>query len=139
MIDRDHTGGRRPRRRNLKSQIQRDAKLVFLNLDEFAVLEEIKYWANGNGKPPINLHIAIVVNEDANMNSVWNKNKNVQRIGRDQTLFQLEKVFFCAREDFDPPPKKGRKIQIGNDRIYEVLGVDVQGGLLKVELRELEE
>lgn len=137
------TGGpgriRRPRRRNLKSQIQRDAKEVFLNLDEFAIKEHIRYWRNGSNKPPEELHIAVVVNEDANMNGVWNKNKNQQRIGRDQTLFQLEIVFFCAREDFNPPPKKGRKIQIGNDHIYEVLGVDVQGGLLKVELRELEE
>ena len=138
-MDREHTGYRRPRRRNLKSQIQRDAKLVFLNLDEFAVLEEIKYWANGNGKPPVQLRIRIAVNRDDNMNAVWNKHKDIQRIGHDQTLFQMEYVFFCAREDFSPPPKKGRKIQIGNDHIYEVLGVDVQGGLLKVELRELEE
>lgn len=130
---------RRPRRRNLKSQIQRDAKQVFMNTDDFAVLEHLRYWKNGREKPPVDLRIPIVVDEDANMNSVWNKNKNQQRIGRDQTLFQLEKIFFCAREDFDPPPKKGRRIQIGDDHIYEVLGVEIEGGLMRVELRELEE
>lgn len=126
------------RRRNLKSQIQQDATNVFLNLSDFATLEHIQYFKYGNSKPPLDMRIPIVVTEDANMNSVWNKNKNVQRIGRDQELFQLEKIFFCARVHFDPPPKKGRNIKIG-DRIYEVLGVDVQGGLLRVEVRELEE
>ena len=126
---------------NLQSQIQRDAKEVFLNLDEFAVLEHIRYFHNGANKPPLDLRIPIVVNEDANMNSVWNKNKNQQRIGADQTLFQMTVVFFCAREDFDPPPKKGRRLKIGerNGHAYEVLGADIQGGLLKIELRELDE
>ena len=125
-------------RRNLKSQIRRDAKRVFLNPDELGEMEHILYFRNGGGKPPIDLFIPVVVTEDENMNSVWNKNKNQQRVGSDQTIFQLEKILFCAWEDFSPPPKKGRRIQVG-DRVYEVLGVGKEGGLLKIELRELEE
>lgn len=125
-------------RRSLKSQIQKDAKRVFLNLNDFAVMENIRYYRNGNSKPPLDLHIPIVVDEDANMNSVWNKNKNQQRIGRDQTIFQMEKILFCALEDFSPPPKKGHRMEVG-DHAYEVLGVDREGGMLKIELRELEE
>ena len=129
---------RRPRRRNLKSQIQRDAKRVYMNLDEFATLEHIRYWKNRNG-PPVDMRIAIVTDEDGNMNAVWNTLKDQQRVSHDQTLFQMEKVFFCAREDFDPIPKKNRRIQIGDGAICQVLGVEVEGGLLRVEVRELEE
>lgn len=125
-------------RRSLKSQIRRDAKRVFLNLNEFAVLENIRYYRNGTSNPPLELRIPIVVDEDANMNSVWNKNKNQQRIGKDQIIFQMEKILFCALEDFSPPPKKGRRMEIG-DHGYEVLGVAQEGGMLKIELRELEE
>lgn len=128
----------RPRRRNLKSQIQRDAKTVFLNLDEFATLERIRYWRNGTQKPPADMRIPIVTDADGNMNAVWNRIKDQHRSGHDQTLFQTEFIFFCAREDFDPPPKKDRKIQVG-DHTYQVLGAEVEGGLLRVELRELDE
>lgn len=125
-------------RRSLKSQIRQDAKRVFLNLNDFAVLESVRYYRNGSGKPPLDLRIPIVVDEDANMNSVWNKNKNQQRIGKDQTIFQMEKILFCALEDFSPPPKKGRRMEVG-DHAYEVLGVAQEGGMLKIELRELGE
>lgn len=129
----------RPRRRNLKSQIQRDAKRVFLNLDEFATLEHIRYWKNGNSKPPVDMRIPVVTDEDGNMNAVWNTLKDQQRVSHDQTLFQLEKIFFCAREDFDPIPKKNRNIQIAEGTVCQILGVEVEGGLLRIELRELEE
>lgn len=129
---------RRPGRRNLKSQIQRDAKTVFLNLNEFATLERIRYWRNGPSKPPADMRIPIVTDTDGNMNAVWNRIKDQHRSGHDQTLFQMEFIFFCAREDFDPPPKKDRKIQVG-DHTYQVLGAEVEGGLLRVELRELDE
>lgn len=125
-------------RKSLKAQIQRDAKRVFLNLNDFAVLEQVRYYRNGPERPPVDMRIAVVVDVDANMNSVWNKNKNQQRIGRDQIIFQMEKVMFCALEDFNPPPKKGRRIEVGN-HAYEVLGTRQEGGMLKVELRELDE
>ena len=128
----------RPRRRNLKSQIQQDARRVFLNLDEFATLERIRYWRNGSNKPPVDMRIRIVTDTDGNMNAVWNGIKDQHRSGHDQALFQTEFIFFCAREDFDPPPKKNRSIQVG-DHMYQVLGVEVEGGLLRVELRELDE
>ena len=128
----------RPRRRNLKSQIQQDARRVFLNLDEFATLERIRYWRNGSNKPPVDMRIRIVTDTDGNMNAVWNRIKDQHRSGHDQALFQTEFIFFCAREDFDPPPKKNRSIQVG-DHMYQVLGVEVEGGLLRVELRELDE
>jgi hypothetical protein len=125
-------------RRSLKAQIGADAKRVFLSMEGFAVKEEIHYWRNGKDSPYETRVIPVVVDEDANMNAVWNKNKNQQRIGHDQSLFQVEKIFFCARSDFDPPPKKGRRIEV-TGLIYEVLGVTTEGGLLKVEMRRLEE
>lgn len=125
-------------RRSLKSQIRMDAKRVFLDLDDFATLEHILYWRHGRSKEPEDRRIPVVINRDTNMNSVWNKNKNQQRIGSDQTLFQMELILFCALEDFNPPPKKGNMIQVGDHR-YDVLSVTTEGGILKVELRELEE
>ena len=111
---------------------------MFLNLDEFATLERIRYWRNGSNKPPVDMRIRIVTDTDGNMNAVWNGIKDQHRSGHDQALFQTEFIFFCAREDFDPPPKKNRSIQVG-DHMYQVLGVEVEGGLLRVELRELDE
>lgn len=125
-------------RRGLKSQIQRDIKRVYLNLNDFAVLETIRYYRNGRGQPPLELRIPIVVNADENMNSVWNKNKAQQRIGSDQTIYQMEKVLFCALEDFNPPPKKGRRMELCG-HAYETLSVSQEFGMLKIELRELEE
>lgn len=125
-------------RRSLKSQIRRDARRVFLNLEEFGTLERVLYWRHGEGKEPEDRRIPVVIDKDSNMNSVWNKNKNQQRIGHDQTLYQMEFILFCALEDFNPPPRKGRNIQVG-DHEYNVLGVTIEGGLLKIELRELEE
>ena len=126
--------------RSLKSQIQADAKRVFLDLEGFAVMTEITYWRHGTGKPPEIKRLKIVVDEDEYMNSVWNKNKNQQRIGNDQVAYQMEKVLFVAREDFSPPPKKGRRLQLDGDAaIWEVLSVGTEGGLLKIEMRELEE
>ena len=122
----------------MKSQIQRDARRVFLNLDEFAILERIRYWRNGPSKPLVDMRIPIVTDTDGNMNAVWNRIKDQHRNSHDQTLFQTEFIFFCAREDFDPPPKKNREIKVG-DHMYQVLGVEVEGGLLRVELRELDE
>lgn len=130
---------RRPRRRSLKSQIREDAKKVFLSVDDFAKIAHIRYWRYGRGKPPEDLRVPIVINNEGNMDNVWNQVKNIQRVGRDQILYQVEIVLFCAREDFDPPPKKGRTLQMEDDTIWEVLGVDIQGGILKVELRQLEE
>lgn len=124
--------------RSLKAQIQKDAKRVFLDLEGFAVVENIKYWRNGLKEPPEERRVPVVIDEDANMNSVWNKNKNQQRIGHDQELYQMELTFYVALEDFQPPPRKGRRIKIG-DRTYDVLGVRTEGGLLKVEVRRLEE
>lgn len=126
--------------KSLKTQMQRDVKRVFLNLSDFAVLERIRYYrnGNGNGKPPLDLRIPIVVDEDANNNNVWNRSRTYTRVGNDQTLHQISKTIFCALEDFNPPPKKGRRMEVG-DHAYEVVGVAQDGGMLKIELRELEE
>ena len=125
-------------RRNLKSQIRMDAKRVFLNLNEFAQLTHITYYRHGNSKPPEDREIPIVVNEDGNNNKVWNRTTTHTKMGNDTVLFQMTQVFFCALEDFTPPPKRGRKIEI-EGRSCEVVGVTVEGAMLKVEVRELEE
>lgn len=111
---------------------------MFLDLEGFAVIGEIRYWRNGSAAPPEEKKLKIVVDQDENMNSVWNKNKNQQRIGHDQVIFQMEKAFYVSREDFSPPPKKGRRLEL-DGVLYEVLGVETAGGMLHVELRELEE
>ena len=127
------------KRRNLKSQIQRDAKRVFMNLDDFATLEHIRYYRNGNG-PPVDMRIAAVVDEDETESPAWDKRRGASRgvMGNDQTLFRRNAVMFCAREDFDPPPKDGRKIQVGTVS-YKITGVGMEGGLLRIGLQELDE
>ena len=127
------------KRRNLKSQIQRDAKRVFMNLDDFATLERVRYYCNGD-KPPTDMRIAVVVDEDETESPAWDKRRSAFSgvMGNDQTVFRRNAVMFCAREDFDPPPKNGRKIQVG-DRFYQVTGVGMEGGLLRVGLQELDE
>lgn len=124
--------------RSLKSQISRDARSVFLNLKNYAVLKTLRYYRNGSSKPPEERKIPIVVDEDANNNNVWNRNKTHTRMGNDQTLYQMGITFFCALEDFNPPPKKGRRMEL-DGTIYEVVGHRNDYGILKVELRELEE
>lgn len=111
---------------------------MFLGLEGFGELKRVLYWRHGRSKPPEDRHIAVSLQRDENMNSVWNKNKNQQRIGSDQTLYQMELYLFCALEDFSPPPRKGSHLQV-DDHIYEVLGHTLEGGIVKVELRELEE
>lgn len=127
-------------KRDLKSQIRRDAKRVFLNPADFAVLETLKYWRRGDGKPPEERRINIVVDEDANISMYKGVNKSVdaEHIKHDQRLYRMEKILFCALEDFNPPPRKGRRLQVG-DHSYSVLGVMVEGGIVKITMRELEE
>ena len=114
--------------RSLKSQIQKDAKRVFLNLSEFAVMKRIAYWPDGMSKPPVIMQIPVSIDEDANMNSVWNKLKSQQRIGNEQELYQIDVVLLAAFEDFKPMPKKGRRLQIDN-AVYDVLSVSLIEGI----------
>ena len=127
------------KRRNLKSQIQRDAKRVFMNLDDFATLEHIRYYRN-RGEPPVDMRIAAVVDDDETESPAWDKRRGASRgvMGNDQTLFRRNAVMFCAREDFDPPPKNNRKIQVGAVS-YKITGVGMEGGLLRIGLQELDE
>lgn len=127
------------RRRSLKSQIQGDAKRVFMNLDEFAVLEHIRYYPSDN-KPPVDMRIPVVVNEDESGTQAWYKSRSVSYagVGNDQTLYRVNKVLYCAWEDFNPQPRNRRKIQVGN-YTYTVYGVEVQGGLLKIGLLAMDE
>lgn len=124
--------------KSLKTQIGRDARRVFLNLKDFAVLKTLLYYRNGNSKPPEERRIPIVVDEDSNNNNVWNRNKTHTRMGNDQILYKMGICFFCALEDFNPPPKKGRRMEL-DGTTYEVIGHTNDYGILKVELRELEE
>lgn len=127
-------------RRDLKSQIRRDARRVFLNPADFGVLETLKYWRKGDAKPPEERRICVVVDEDANISMYKGVNKSVdsENIKHDQLLYRMEKILFCALEDFNPPPRKGRRLQVG-DHTYIVMGVMVEGGMVKVTMRELEE
>ena len=127
-------------RRDLKSQIRRDARRVFLDLDDFAVLETLKYWRRGDSKPPEERRIRVVVDEDANISMYKSVNRSLdaESIKHDQLLYRMEKILFCALEDFNPPPRKDRRMQVG-DHTYTVLGAMVEGGIVKITMRELEE
>lgn len=124
--------------RDFKHQLVKDTRRVFLNLGEFGELKRILYWRGGRGNPPEDRRIPACLCRDENMNSVWNKMKNQQRTGNDQVLYQMERFLFCSQSDFSPPPRKNRYLQV-DDHTYEVLGVTVEEGMLKVELRELDE
>jgi hypothetical protein len=125
-------------RRSLKVQIERDAKRVFLDLNDFAELVHIRYWRHGTSKEPEDKEISVVVEENMNDNRVWNRNKTHTKMGNDESLFQVDLTFFCARSDFDPPPRRKRQMEV-DGKAYEVVGVTFEGGLMKVELRDLEE
>lgn len=125
-------------KRSFKAQVQEDVKNVFLSLDDFAEPETIRYWKNGPDRSPLELHIPIVVEEEGNMNSVWNKNKAQQRAGNEPILFQVDKTIWCALEDFGQKPRKNRLMRVGNQK-YGILSVEVEEGMLKIELRRLEE
>ena len=125
-------------RRNLKAQMQADVKDVFLHLEGFARIEHIRHWYKGDNAPPKEWDMPCVITADENMNSVWNKNKAQQRAGNEPILYQMECVMTCAQEDFQPLPKKNRRIQVGNKN-YQVLSVRTTEGILRIELRRLEE
>lgn len=125
-------------KRDLKQQMQADVKKVFLNLNGFAELETLRYFRNGNSAPPDEFHVPVVIVEDKNMNSVWNKNKAQQRAGNEPVLYQMDFSLWVAMEDFQPAPKKNRRIIVG-DRSYNVLDVDTQEGFFRIEIRRLEE
>ncbi|MCD7918638.1 MAG: hypothetical protein LUG45_00885 [Clostridiales bacterium] len=123
-------------RRSLKAQIHADAKRVFLSMEGFAVTETIRYWNRGSEHPPVELHIPVVVNEDEN--AVRDMNKNQQKNDHERSLYQMDKEIFVALEDFQPPPKRNRRIQIGN-HVYMVYNVSIAGGIIQITARELDE
>ena len=123
---------------DFKSQVQEDVKRTFLNLSEFAYQMDIEYYRNGHSKPPDRFSVPVVITDDSNMNSIWNKNKAQQRVGHDQTLYQKDATMWVALEDFQPPPKRGRDLMM-NGKTYNVLGVESQDGALIIDLRILEE
>lgn len=123
---------------DFKAQMMEDVRDTFLNLSEFAYLTDILYYRNGHNKPPDRFRIPIVQTDDGNMNSIWNKNKAQQRVGKDQVLFQKDATILAALADFQPPPIKGRDLKY-NGKLYNVLGVQEQEGMLIIDLRILEE
>ena len=124
--------------RDLKSLIQADVKNTFMALDGFAHQETIRYYRNGQRNPPDEFRIPVITESDANMNAAWNKNKAQQRAGNDQDLFQMDLVLWVAQEDFQPAPKKKRDIALMG-KLYNIIDVDTQDGMFKLELRILEE
>ncbi len=131
--------------RNLKAQIQRDARRVFLSLGDFGTLEKIRYWRDGGNSPPVELEIPCVIDSDNTDEGNWNKNNQRQRVGSttmyqkdDQQLYRRSTVLFCAKEDFSPYPRKDRRLSVGN-RMYRVSSVGEEGGLLLIGLTEYQE
>lgn len=118
--------------RGLKAQMQADAKRVFLSLNDFAVTETVLYWREGSGRPPEERHIPVVTEEEGNWNTTYNKGRSLST-GNDPMIYQQGKIVWIATEDFQPLPRKNRKIQIGNQR-WGIVSVSVEDGLLKLEL-----
>lgn len=124
-------------KRDLKSQMERDVKRVFLNLGEHGELESIKYYRR-RSEPPVELRIPVVVSEAGSDNRVWNKNKVKQRAGNDQLIYQTDKTICCALADFRQKPRRGRELEVGDER-FEILSVACVDGMLELELKMLEE
>lgn len=124
-------------KRDLKSQMERDVRRVFLNLGEHGELEHLKYYRH-RSEPPVELHIPVVVSEAGTDNRVWNKNKVSQRVGHDETLYQANKTLYCALADLRQKPRRGRELEVGSER-YEILSVSCVDGMVELELKALEE
>jgi hypothetical protein len=124
--------------RNLKSQLQADNKRVFLNLDEFGTLERIRYWSNGREQRPIELNIPVCIETDGDSTKTWNKQQSYQTTDHEMVLMQKSVVLYALLEDFGEAPARKRYMQVGQI-VYQISMVSVQGGMLVITLRNLEE
>lgn len=123
-------------RRNLKSQIQKDNKRVFLNLDEFAEPVVIKYYRWGDTKPPDELHIDVVIGTDENMTKTWNAEKAYQIPSDIKSVKEENLTLYVAQEDWQPVPKRGRRLKL-NGRDYEISSVTTNTGMLIINMHRL--
>lgn len=125
-------------RRNLKSQMERDTKSVFLNMNDFAVKGKILYFRDGDAAPPVEYSIPYVIEEDGDMLKTWNKQESYQLPSYEQAVMQKGYVLFAALSDFQDIPRRKRRMQIGRER-YEISAVLDEAGMLKIKLRMLDE
>lgn len=123
-------------RRNLKAQIQRDNKRVFLNLEGFAELVDIRYWREGEDKPPQCLRIAGILNSDGDMTKAWNAEKAYQMPNYEKSIKEENLSLFVALEDFQPKPRRNRKIEV-NKHSYEITSVSTDSGMLQIDMHRL--
>lgn len=124
--------------RNLKSQLQADNKRVFLNPNEFATFEKIRYWKNGRGEKPVELTIPVSIDEDGDNTKTWNKQQSYQVTEHEAVLFQKSYVLYAALEDFKEIPVRKRYMQVGQI-VYQISTVSNVDGMLEINLRTLEE
>ncbi|MCD8355868.1 MAG: hypothetical protein LUE11_04775 [Clostridia bacterium] len=122
--------------RNLKSQIQEDNKKVFLNCNDFAEPAVIKYYRHGNAAPPDELHIDILIDSDGDMDKTWNSEKAYQISSNVKTIKEENISIFTAQADFQPIPKRGRRIEI-NGKNYEISSVSTNTGILQINMHRL--
>lgn len=125
-------------RRSFKSQMEADVQDVFLNMDDFAELMSIKYYAGGLDEPPVDKKIPAVIETNEGMVSSWSKNKAAQLPDAENMVKQQTIKLYCALSDFSPRPKRKRKLEIDGRR-GEITNVTTEAGMLLIELRTLGE
>lgn len=124
--------------RSFKAQLQRDIKTTFLNLEEFADIERIRYWNEGENRPPIELNIPVVIEEEGDNTKTWNRQESYQ-LKNEPVITQKGITMFAALEDFGQMPKRHRMIQIGKTKPMEISSVYREAGVLVIKMRRLEE
>lgn len=124
--------------RNFKAQLDRDIKDTFLNLNEFADIERIRYWNEGEGRPPVELHIPVVIEEEGDNTKTWNVQESYQ-LKNEPIITQKGITMYAALEDFGQIPKRHRRIQIGKSKPMEISSVHREAGVLVIKMRYLEE
>jgi hypothetical protein len=124
--------------RDFKSQVQDDVKNVFLNLAEFATIEEVEYFRDGRQKTPVKMKIPVVITEDGDSTKTWNKQESYQIASGEQTLMQKAFVLHAALEDFGQAPQRKRFLRVGKI-VYQISTVSIESGMLRISLRVLKE
>jgi len=110
-------------KKNFKAQLERDIKNVFMNLDEFAEIKEIRY--NGNC-----YKIPVVIDSAGA--------KDRQKTAKDNAegIFAVDVVMYVAHSDLQVMPKQGQKIKVDN-KMFEIVSVADEMGELVLGLRRL--
>jgi hypothetical protein len=119
--------------------------MVFLNTMDFAEIADVEYYRRGYSAEPDRLRIPIMVDTDATDDGKWQKNSQRQKAGStimyqkdDMVLYKVNLVIYAALEDFGQHPKRGRRMTVFG-KTYLIAGVELDTGILRINLQEMDE